>query len=223
MNRKSFFSASLILLALFIALPFSAFSQNIKEAKVSDGIYMGKYYNTPMFYEVTKNEIKPLGLCFPYFGIKIEDETAFYLLLDQRYFKKFLYCEKLAIEKSDYGKGEINTNKEFIGFHSGPLLGDQQYQDGILFAIKDTLDGKMLITILDLTNYNFYQTIGVVTPDKSQGLHRKLNFVVNGEINNFKDENWEITLNPITNYVWRGIFNVYINGGLRFEIEVIDN
>jgi len=176
-----------------------------------------------MFYEVINHEIKKMGLSFPFYGIKVEDETTFYLLIDKSYFQKFMYCEKLAIEKSDYSKAEINTNKEFIGFHTGPLLGDPQYQDGILFAIKDTLNGQMLITILDLTEYNFYQAIGIITHENCPKPHRKLSFTVNGEINKWKKEKWDITLNPITDYVWGGIFNVYINGKWRFEVEAVDN
>ena len=184
---------------------------------------MGRFHNSPMFYEVINHEIKKMGLSFPFYGIKVEDETTFYLLIDKSYFQKFMYCEKLAIEKSDYSKAEINTNKEFIGFHAGPLLGDPQYQDGILFAIKDTLNGQMLITILDLTEYNFYQAIGIITHENCPKPHRKLSFTVNGEINKWKKEKWDITLNPITDYVWGGIFNVYINGKWRFEVEAVDN
>lgn len=223
MKRKSFFSTFLVILTFFIGLPFLFFGQTKKEPIVEDGIYMGMFNNTPMFYEVAKDEIKPLGLCFPHFGIKIEDETSFYLLLDKRYFQKFLFCEKLAIEKSDYGKANLNTSEEFVGFHSGPLLGDREYQDGILFAIKKIPNGNFLISILNLNSYDFYQCEGVIECLNSPKLHRKLKFIVKGDINNQKEELWEMTLNPITDYVWRGMFNVYINGELRFEVEVIDN
>jgi len=222
-NKASDFSPRLIHLAIFIIFPLYSFGVDFKEPKVKDGIYYGKFQNSPMFYRVDSSQIRTMGFCFPILGIQVIDEESFFVLLSKSYFQKFLMVEKIPISKKDCSKAKINSDKEFLGFHSGPLLGDPEYQVGILLAIKDLENNKFLITLYNVAEDTYFQTEGKMSTEQYPIFHRKLSFKVKSEINKFKDETWDITLNPITNYVWQGMFNVYINNKWRFETEVIEN
>lgn len=219
---KKIFFFSLLLLPLGSS-PYIENLPTNKKVIIEDGIYLGRFYRTPMFYEVSGPDIKPLGTSFPVYGIKEESESSFYLLFYKKYFQKFMHCQKIAIEKNDYNQAKINTETEFVGFHSGPLLGDKRYQDGLLLAIKDLGNSRMLISMLELSGYNFCQVEGTVIETNHPVFHRKLLFTIKNEFSDFKKERWEISLSPITYYVWRGILEVYINDEWRFQVEVIDN
>jgi hypothetical protein len=223
MKRKTLSLSGLFLLIVMLSVPFYTFADNKKEPHVKNGIYSGKFNGNSMFYESDSGRIKKIGPSFPVKELIGVNSESFLSYVSENYFDQYIYCTILPITRLDFSKAVIGSNKEFVGLHCGPMIGDPDYQEGILLAIKSLPNENFQITLLDLGTGKTFRTVGEVSTIKKPILHRKLSFFVNGEINNFGNELWELTLNPITNYVWRGIFNIYINGVWRFEVEVIDN
>ena len=223
MKRKAIFTIGLLGSIVLFFISLSLFGHERKNIKPEDGIYVGKFLDNPMFYTADSGKIKVLGPSFNYKNIIEVDKKSFFALLSEKYSENYIYCQKIPITKNDYSQALIGSDKEFVGLHCGPILGDPDFQVGILIIIKDLPDEKFQIKLFTLEEELIYETTGKVCQVKKPIPHRRLSFMVNGEINSFKNELWEITLNPITNYEWKGIFNVYIDGIWRFEIEVIDN
>lgn len=208
------------LLSFVIFFSFIIFAKNIK---IENGIYWGDFYQSKMFYELNDGEVKPLGTSFFDFNEKIIiEKNCFFLKFNK--ISQTIICDKIEIKKEDYTPAILNSKSEFNGLHYGPLIYEKEYKDGILFAIKTLKDSTIVITIFKFEDFILYKTKGKIYVENKNGKnYKKLTFTVFGEINNYKQEEWVLTYNWVTDYRYDNFFNVYINDKYRFQVEVIDN
>lgn len=191
--------------------------------KIENGIYWGDFYQSKMFYELNDGEVKPLGTSFfDFTETIIAEKNCFFLKFNK--ISQTIICDKIEVEKQDYGNAILNSKSEFNGLHYGPLIYEKEYKDGIIFAIKTLKDSDMLITIFKFENFILYKTRGKISIENKNGKnYKKLIFIVSGEINDYKQEEWILTYNWLTDYSYNSFFNVYINGKYKFQVEVVDN
>ena len=171
-----------------------------------------------------------MGYSFDLVGSVALDGQSFVAKFPGEYSPKSVVCFKTVLSKDDYQAAVLNSDQEFLGLHYALNSNDITSfgNSGLLFAIKPTTTvGKMQVTIIRLSDSSRYQTEAVISTEvdaaNNPEAHRKLTFTVPAEITKQGTEDWSMTLNPVTSYKWSNVFGLFVDGKMRFQIEVIDN
>jgi hypothetical protein len=220
----------IFLFLVIITLGFSSCEDNSLNTVLENGVYVGKFNTSIVAYEVINNQIKPLGYSFDLTGSVTLDDQSFVAKFPEEYSPKSIVCFKTSLNKDDYEAAVLNSDQEFLGLHYALNSNDitSLGNGGLLFAIKPAkTPGKMQVTIIRLSDSSRYQTEAVISTEvdaaNNPEAHRKLTFTVPPKITNQDSEEWSMTLNPVTSYKWSNVFGLFVDGKMRFQIEVIDN
>lgn len=210
---------------IFLAFTAVALISCNKETKpkLDDGLYIGSFNTSTVAYQVINSQVKPLGYSFTPRDIVIMDGTSFVQKLPDLYYPKSVLCFKSKFSVADYDKAVLNSYKEFSGLHYAIVSNDMLYNGGLQFAIKPLSDTKMLVKIVTRSNTVVYETEADITMDNTIAPHRKLSFKVGPEITSGQTEIWDMTICSSNNFNFNNLFDLYMNGQLRYQVQVIDN
>ena len=220
----------IFLFLIIITLVSTSCKEESLNMTLENGLYIGKFNTSVVAYEVINNQIKPLGYSFELAGSVTLDGQSFVAKFPGEYSPKSIVCFKTILSKDDYQEAVLNSDQEFSGLHYALNFNDitSLGNSGLLFAIKPTkAEGKMEVTIIRLSDSGRYQTEAIISTEvdatNNPEAHRKLTFTVPPTITNQDSEEWSMTLNPVTSYKWSNVFGLFVDGKMRFQLEVIDN
>lgn len=219
---------SMILVAAIMVFAFmSCEKETYKEDKLEDGIYVGKFNEFGVAYEIRNNVITPIGNSFQQSKTVFVDSESFVAYYGSAYYPKSTICFKTALSKDDWENAYPDTDKEFNGLHYALNENDITGSHGMIFAIKTISGNRAKITIFKANNGYRYETEAKISwvLDNTNAVysHRKLTFTVIPEITEQQTEEWSITLNPISGYRQSGLLHLYSNDQFRFQIAIIAN